>query len=232
MSLFSSFIGFFKPHHKNLVNREQLANKAKTVYSREEAIRHLDKMHQKISSLSIRFSNGGINKAQFTDLFKFYQAEISRLEQFINLYPDAENWQEVVNEGHSILIRRRLTAKLLGFSIYNQLSGLPLCTIGQFGLEPALFVPMLHAYQNATKEIFGAGMKSTEILDGQWVIFMPGTYTTTIALFIKEPSGDQIRKLENLHRVFEKANEKLLKLPKYNLCDLIVPHEYFLQHTF
>ncbi len=119
----------------------------------------------------------------------------------------------------------------LGFSIYENASGMPLKSLGEFGVDPALFVPMLSAYRSAAEEIFGAGLRSTQIEGGKWLSFVPGKLTTTLALFSTEPSAKQMKTLEEVHRLFERANARQLGRQPMNVDGLVCPHEFFINHT-
>jgi hypothetical protein len=89
-------------------------------------------------------------------------------------------------------------------------------------------VPMLSSYRAATREVFGAGTRSTEIEDGRWLCYVPGEYTTMLAIFGAEPAGKQLQFLEHLHRDFERANHRLLASPPLDPTNLLFPHEYYL----
>jgi len=190
---------------------------------------YIDKLHAKIDTLAERFAKGEINRQQFQELFGYYQIEIANLENYLAQNPDSARWKEMVSEGQSILIRKRSATRLLGYSIYHTYSGLPIRTFGDFGLAPALFVPMLSAYQSATQEIFGAAMQATQIEGGRWLSFIPGEITTAIVLFSTEPAQQQLTRLRQAHRVFEQANRKMLEQKHIDGDNLIVPMDYFLQ---
>jgi len=144
--------------------------------------------------------------------------------------PTSEDWKKSVSEGQSMLIRRRAQAQVLGFSIYDKESGIPLRNMGKFGVDPALFVPMLSAYRSATEEIFGGGVRSTQIEGGKWLCFVPGKITTTLALFTMEPSNQQMTALEDLQVLFENANANTLGKPGLDPAVLVCPHEFFVDH--
>ncbi|MBI9045450.1 MAG: hypothetical protein JEZ06_13245 [Anaerolineaceae bacterium] len=218
------------PSDKVLIGRQ--VDVKPPVGSGDEARVYLQKVKSKITSLAERFAAGQINRNQFEDLHAHYQSEISTIEQLISLEPDSEKWKQSVAEGQSILIKRRRAARFIGFSIYENQSGLPVETKGDFGVDPALFVPMLYAYQSATQEIFGSGMKSTQIEGGKWLCFAPGKFSTTLGLFSIEPSGSQIEKLGDLHQVFERANAKKLKSDPIDHHDLVIPHDFFINKVF
>lgn len=191
----------------------------------------LGKMRSKLDALAERFAAGKINRLQFQELFSFYQQKVRELENILAFNPDSDEWKKIVNEGQSIIIRRKFAAKLKGFSIVDHRNGMPLRTLGDFGLDPALFVPMLYAYQSATKEIFGGQARLTQIEDGKWLVFASGETTTTMALFSTEPSQQQLETLAEVHRVFETANAGRLKQVPVDSVSLVCPHEYFLSHS-
>jgi hypothetical protein len=200
-----------------------------TLTLNQDAQRYLAKVRTKVNDLAARFAEGKINRQQFQDLYNHYQKEISMIEQYVNTEPNSDAWKQAVAEGQSIMIRRKHAARFLGFAIYDHESGIPLRTSGEFGIDPALFVPMLHSYRSATKEIFGSMVRSTQIEGGKWLCFISGKRTTTIALFSTEPSKNRIDTLDHLQSVFEHANQNLLGKPGIEPDLLVCPQEYFLQ---
>jgi hypothetical protein len=183
--------------------------------SEQEAQAYLQRTREKIQELAHRFADGGLNRKQFEDLYTYYQNEIQRLEFFINENPLAEAWKNVISEGQSVMIRRKSAARLVGYSIYENHSGMPLRTAGDFGVDPALFVPMLY---------------STQIEGGKWLCFTPGKFTTTLALFSREPAGKQLTTMEELQKLFESANKAVLERLPVDTSVLVCPQEFFLTH--
>jgi hypothetical protein len=195
----------------------------------EDAHHYLTKVRNKINALAARFAEGTLNRRQFEDLYSHYQAEIQLIEQYLNTDPESDAWKQAVTDGQSILIRRKHAARFLGFAIYDHESGIPLHTAGEFGIDSGLFVPMLHAYRSAAKEIFGSMVRSTQIEGGKWLCFISGKLTTTIALFSTEPSRTRLETLEHLQLVFEQANQNSLNQPLIDPDQLVCPQAYYLQ---
>lgn len=189
---------------------------------------YLVKVRAKLDRLAQDFNDGTINRDQFQNLYAHYQREIRNIEGVIEVAPSSESWKGVMTEGQSVLIRRRHLARAQGYAIYENESGMPVSTLGDFEFDPALLVPMLSSYRAAAREIFGAGMRSTAIEGGRWLCFVPGEFTTMLALFSAEPAGKQLNFLEELHRLFERANRRLLLSPPMEPAKLLFPHEYFL----
>jgi hypothetical protein len=88
---------------------------------------------------------------------------------------------------------------------------------------------MLSSYRSAAAEIFRAGMRSTEMENGQWLCFVPGTYTTLIALFSLEPSDNQLQMVERMHQDFEQANRAALEAGHIDPTKLAYPFYSFVQ---
>jgi hypothetical protein len=198
------------------------------VDSPAQASEYLAKVQDKINRLAEEFASGAINQAQFQELFDHYRREQSTVKRWIEIAPDSNAWREATTEGKSVIIRTGNLARVLGYAVYENDSGMPLNNIGQFEADSELVVPMLSSYRAATKEIFGAGMRSSQIEGGKWLCFVPGKFTTLMALFSTGPSARQMVSLEELHRLFERANRNLLDRTMIDPSELVFPHTYFL----
>lgn len=210
---------------------ENPSGESQQVGTVDEAQAYLERLQTKISNLAEEFASGTISRVQFQELFDHYQRERRMVESWLDTASLAEDWKQAATEGRSVIIRSQHAARVLGYSIYESETGMPLKTIGQFELDAELFVPMLSSYRSATKEIFGAGMRSTEIEGGEWLCFLPGEVTTLMTLFSKEPAARQLEMLEDLHRLFEQANRPLLSRPPVDPEALALPHISFLGAT-
>ena len=92
---------------------------------------------------------------------------------------------------------------------------MPVSTLGKFEVDPALFVPMLSSFRSATAEILAVACRQRPLKVGRWLCFVPGELTTLMAIFSAEPANRQLDFLEQLHRLFEKANRALVGQPAY-----------------
>ena len=182
---------------------------------------YLERVQGKINKLAEEFASGEINRTQFQELYEHYRREQQTVKRYLEMAPDSEEWREATTEGKSVVIRQKNVAKVIGYTVYDNESGMPLSTIGEFKIEAELAVPMLSSYRAATKEIFGAGMQSSQIEGGQWLAYMPGKFTTLMTLFSTDPA-------EELHLLFERANRTLLSNPPVDPDELVFPHKYFL----
>lgn len=203
---------------------------ASHVRCQEDAHEYLNRVKLKISKLAEEFASGAINREQFHELYEHYQEEVRKIETWIDLAPYSDAWQEARKEGKSILIRKQHMARVLGYAIYQNESGIPISTIGEFLLDPSLIVPMLSSYRSAAQEIFGAGMRSSQIENGQWLCFVPGETTTLIALFSTEPASKQLDSIREIHKVFEHANCHILGQQVIDPNLLVFPHRSSVGH--
>jgi hypothetical protein len=190
------------------------------------ADKYLARVQAKITRLADDFAAGTINRAQFQELYTHYQRELRTIEQMIEARQG--DWRTAMTEGMSVSIRKQNLARAVGYAIYENESGMPLATLGQFEIDPALLVPMLSSYRAAAAEMFGGGLRSTGIENGRWLCFVPGQHTTLIAVFTIEPAPKQLEYLENLHHTFESANRHLLTSQPVDPAGLIFPHEFYL----
>ncbi|MEX0787390.1 MAG: hypothetical protein WD906_00530 [Anaerolineales bacterium] len=197
----------------------------------EQAHEYLERVQTKINRLAEEFATGKINRSQFQELFDHYQRERRTVETWMLNASGSESWKKAAQEGQSVVIRTAHMARVMGYSIYENESGIPINTIGQFEIDSALAVPMLSSYRSAAKEIFGAELRSTQIEGGRWLAFVPGEITTLMALFSNEPAQNQLSGLEDLHRLFERANRHLLQSSPIDSEALVFPHVSFVGHT-
>lgn len=201
------------------------ANVAPEADAQAGADKYLARVQAKIAKLAEDFAAGTINRAQFQELYGHYQREMRTIEQVLDRQGD---WRSVMTEGKSIAIRKQNLARAVGYAIYENESGMPLATLGQFEVDTALLVPMLSSYRAAAEEMFGGGLRSTAIENGRWLCFVPGQHTTLIALFTMEPAHKQLEYLDGLHHTFESANRHRLTAPPVDPAELIFPHEFYL----
>jgi hypothetical protein len=195
----------------------------------ENAQVYIERVRKKMSKLAEEFAAGMINREQFQELFDHYQKEMRTIETWLDTWPGSDAWQKARTEGKSVAIRRRHRARVIGYAIYKNDSGMPIATIGEFELDAALIVPMLSSYRSATREIFGAGMRSTQIENGNWLCFVPGELTTLMTLYTTEPSANQLSKIDELHRLFERANRNFLNEDVVDASSLALPHKSLLK---
>jgi hypothetical protein len=191
--------------------------------SLREGEEYLNKTYAKMTQCVEDFASGKINRAQFQQLYAHYEREIAVISQLLAEADDPNAWRKAVTEGESVYIRKRHQARSTGFAIYDTDSGMPIETLGDFEVDSALLVPMLSSYHSATTEIFRAGMRNTQMENGQWLCFVPGRFTTLITLFSQEPTEQQLEMLSRMHDHFEIANREALETRTAQPGELALP---------
>lgn len=186
------------------------AQPAPTKNQRERAEKALARLREKMAQVATEFATGKINRAQFNAIYSRYNEQRQITERLLDRNPNSQAWQQVVKEGHTSFLRQHYQAHVLSYALYDNESSMPLYSLGNFKIETSLLVPMLSSFRAAASEMFGAGLKSTEIEGGRWLVFVPGRFTTSIVLFSVEPSTHQLDLVQDLHRDFERANQQAL----------------------
>jgi len=194
------------------------------VSSTREAGDYLGAVSKKMMRLAEDFAAGRVNRTQFEELYRHYIQERETIERLLEAQPGSTAWKGAVTEGESVLIKRKHAAQPLGYAIYLNANSLPIRSVGDFRVDSALLVPMLSSFRSATAEIFGSGLKSSEIEGGRWMCFVPGVYTTLIVLFSLEPARLQMEMLEQLHQHFERANQPTFEAGFPDPTKLVYPH--------
>jgi hypothetical protein len=212
-----------------LVLSPQFLTDASQPQARQQAEQYLQRLQQKVNQLAEDFAEGAINREQFQRLYEHYQRERRGVENLLAMETSDDALRAAIGEGQSIVIRKQHVARAQGYAIYENDSGMPVTTLGKFELDPALVVPMLSSFRAAAQEIFGGGIRSTAIEGGRWLCFVPGELTTLLALFTTEPAQKQMAYIEDLHRLFEKANRHKLTQVPIDASRLLFPHEFFLK---
>lgn len=208
---------------------EEAPGEAEAVIPDQNGEAYLERLRAKMERTARDFAAGLLNRAQFEELYAHYQAERANIEFLLQAYPESDRWRAAVTEGHSVAIRRRHQARVVAYSIYDNDTSLPLYTFGDFKMESELVVGMLSGFRSASVEILGSGLRKTEVEDGKALYFVPGRYTTLVALHSSDPSPIQLRALEDVHRDFETANEELLERGGAEAWQLVFPHRPVLE---
>jgi hypothetical protein len=170
----------------------------------------LQSLRSKMAQLAEDFAQGKLNRTQFQEIYAHYQKQRHSVEDTLVRAPGSDQWRTNVAIGMTGLLRERHAAKILAYALYDNVTSLPLASVGTFLIDTSLLVPMLSSFRSAATEMFGAGLRSTEIEGGRWLCFVAGNYCTLIVLFSVEPARVQLTLVEDLHRDFEVANRAVL----------------------
>lgn len=174
-----------------------------------DAEQHLKQIEAKLDRTVQDLADGLINRAQFENLYRHYQNQRHMLQGLLaegsGPVPDS------LTAGESMIIRQRYAAKVLAYAIYDNESGVPLYTMGNFPVDSDLVVGFLSGFRSAAAEILGAGAAKAEAEDGKVLCYVPGHYATLIVLYSSDPAEVDMRGLRQTHAHFETLNMPLLR---------------------
>jgi hypothetical protein len=206
------------------------------IEERLQAEEALAQLREKTGQIAAEFAEGKLNRAQFTALYAYFNERRVIIERLLARDPDTQAWQQVAKPGHTGFLRQHFEARVLAYSIYNNGSDdvdNPLTTQGSISMPVGALKPMLTALnvlqrtQNSAKPL--AAVRK-QIESGRWITIVPGSYTTSVALFSLEPSVQQFTLMQDIHRDFERANhvalERGIRLPD----QLVFPHRALFEH--
>jgi len=169
------------------------------------------------------YARGWVNQAQFEELYAHYQKEREAVARLIAFQPSSDAWRMAVTEGHSVNIRRRLAARVLGYAVFTNHNCKPLRLYGEFtSLDERWIGPLLDKVREQVEQTFVTSSFETKSEDAASLCAVLGQFTTLLALFTAEPARVQIQLLEDLHCHFEQANARMLSRQKYD--NLVFPY--------
>ncbi|MEP7285818.1 MAG: hypothetical protein ABI947_08625 [Chloroflexota bacterium] len=172
------------------------------------------------------FAQGEISREQFHKIYEHYQSQMVMAAQMI---AEADTLA-TITPGETVALRRGLTAKAKAVTIYYHATGLLLETIGDFDAPVALISPMLNNIGGQTQR--GKIMPThSEKFRDEWLLYVPGRYTTAVLQLSNEPAVRQIAILEGMHRDFETANDTALKSGDADSAMLVYPFQSFVRRS-
>lgn len=194
---------------------------------RQEAEAQLKVLETKLDQTVQDLADGLINRAQFENLYRHYQNQRRGLR---GLLQQAGNPAiQGTAAGESIVIRERYAAKVLAYAVYDNVSSLPLHTVGQFPLESELVVGFFSGFRSALAEIMGAGARKAITDDGKVLVYVPGHKTTLIVLYSADPADVESLSLRQAHEHFEKINAAALANPPVQENQLMFNYDMVLR---
>lgn len=188
-------------------------------------------MEEKIQSIVKEFAEGKISREQFHVLYERYSARLSiATHALMTGNPDAVN---IAQGGPpTIAVRDEYMGKVQGLLIYHNQGAKILEILGDFPIAFSLLEPTLEDFtlQMIAKQFIDRRIEKVGKKD--WLLFLPGQFTTTVVLFINEPSPQQIRELERLRHDFEQANRAQLAKEHIDSNTLAYPFLIFVKKKF
>lgn len=195
--------------------------------SDNEGWHYSNRVRNKLTTLVEDFAQGRVNRAQFEVLYAHYQKERDAIEKLIASQPSSDAWRMAMTEGQSVIIRRRLAARVMGYAVYANQDPVPLRVYGECAeLSEAQLLLLLDYLERETEDQpfiivndFDMGIEGATCL-----CIVPGEFAALFVLFTTEPARVQIQLLKDLHQHFERANHRILARSFYKVNDLVFPY--------
>ncbi len=185
-------------------------------------------LQAKIERLLDDFAQGKISRAQFHLLYERYNARLAiATHALMSGNPDAI---EIAQTGPpTMAILQETRARAVGMRIYHNKSGQQIETLGQFEVADEALNPILQHYVPLKPFTSTPVEHVHQVGKGLWVFFSIGSHTTVVTLFHNEPSRQQQRELERLHKDFESANRNIWGADAVHGEQLAYPFLIFIQ---
>lgn len=177
--------------------------------SRETAVEAQKLLKQKLKDTTHAFARGELNQDQYEAIFTRYARQKTLIERILTGASDQlVEGAKPVSLGQTENLRKEMVALPEGMVIVDDRSGIILKELGRFNIPRNLLGPML----TILNEEEGTSVRrSTQIEGGRWLILFAGNYTSSLVLFTREPSAQQMTEFEDLHSEFERENHKALQ---------------------
>ncbi|MBN1678724.1 MAG: hypothetical protein JW966_00435 [Anaerolineae bacterium] len=181
-------------------------------------------LRQKMAKLAAEFSQGKLNPAQFDAIYSRYSEQRDIIERLLTRNPESQAWQSVVQSGHTSFLRQRFEARVLSYAIYNQQTYDLIMLTGTIQLDRVQIEAVMKRLVAIIRERGNPGPAHRKISDGRCVLFVPGDTTVAMVIYSLEPSAAQIRRVQDIHRDFERANKYTLSGGGFDAERLVYPH--------
>lgn len=185
----------------------------------------------KIEKIVSEFAKGKISREQFQAIYERYDSQLQIAESALETGSLGQIYASR-NVSSTIAVRDAHQGKALGLMIYHNKSESIIETLGNFDLPMIFIQPLLQQFTAAIAENKFVDHEIEKISDQQWVLYSPSRQSIIVTLFHNEPSEQQIHKIRNIHRDFEKANNAQLDKEEVDVDTLARPFTVFVQKSW
>ncbi|MBK8135084.1 MAG: hypothetical protein IPK52_04470 [Chloroflexi bacterium] len=162
----------------------------------------LDHIRQKMESLAGDFAEGKINKDQFNAVYHHYAQQMEVVQKLIEKNPDSDAWKKAAAPGVTEFLKEEFRPEVKLCATLKLGEDQPLYIDGKVQPETA---KALYGEFKSLKITSTKGLFRREITNG-WMVVAVGELSVTLVIYSGEPSVEQTRRIEDIHRVFERAN--------------------------
>jgi hypothetical protein len=187
----------------------------------EEALINL---RQKMAQTAADFAKGKLNQAQFDAIYARYSEQRDITERLLMRDPESQAWQSVIQAGHTGFLIEHFESRVLAYAIYDQNTADLIASTGPFRLKHQQIKAVIERLQAINNDRGNPGPAQRTLGDDRCVVFVPGERAVAVVIFSREPAAVQIKRIQDIHGDFERANEHALRKRQYGTGRLVYPH--------
>lgn len=189
----------------------------------------MEQLQAKLRRLADEFAAGEINREQFYSIYEHYQAQLNLASAMLDEVevggmPTASNVE-------TIMLRKKLTAVAQSAAVYLNQGAQLIETLGAFQVPEAVVKTTIRGIVEHMLKNGLAPEPITQQHGNEWVLYMPGRYSTVIMTFTHEPVIRQVAIVQNMHHDFETANEAALVSGDTKAAKLVFPFVAFVKKS-
>jgi hypothetical protein len=181
-------------------------------------------LREKMAQVAAEFAEGKLNQAQFDAIYGRYSEQRIITERLLARNPESQAWQSVVRPGHTTFLKSYYEARVISYAIYDRETCEQIALTGSLQLQRVQIKAVLQRLQAIVQERGDPGPARKQIGGGRCVLFVPGKQTVAVAIYSLEPSVSQVKRAQDIHHDFERANQHALRRRDYAQDRLVFPH--------
>jgi hypothetical protein len=188
----------------------------------ENPLQALDQLRERMERVAAEYADGKLNRAQFNAIYAKLSEQRAIIEKLRQRDPNSPAWKTVVENVNTRFLREHFQARLLYFLVYQHGKPTPLMMGGtqQPNMERiAQVLQQLWSMKSRPR----SGLARKDMGNGQWLVLAVGEFSLTIALYMLEPSVQQMNLVRDLQADFERANSASLHQGTRSLDRFVFP---------
>ena len=190
----------------------------------DRAASALERLREKMAVVAQEYAEGKINRVQFHVIYQRYQEQRDITERLLKRDPKTGAWRTVIQPGHTSFLREHFEAKVESFAIYHTALAKRIILTGTLQLPRQQVLPILSKLQVVARKQGSPGTAKRKLKDDRVVLFVPGVYALSVAVFSLDPAVAQVEMIQDMHRDFEQANRQVLEHQIFDPREMVFPH--------
>jgi hypothetical protein len=173
----------------------------------QESLEHI---RRKIETLANDYNAGKLNRDQFDAIYAHYKEQMAILERMIETNPSTSAWKRVVVPGVTSYLQQYHAPQPLLVTTLKLGAKEPVFLHGKVSADTAR--EMAPALAAITQRKATIGLVRRQLKAG-WMVIYVGEHAATLVVYSAEPTKELAEKVQEAHRLFERANALALSQP-------------------